>query len=426
MARMADEHTGGMIALIPRAEDAAQLVVPGGEKADDLHLTLAYLGDDVSTMSSETRNTILAFAAASAATMPTIEARVFGHAVFNPDGHADRDPCSVYLIGDSAMIEMARHSIMEDLPGELRAIQHAPFIAHVTAKYALKKLSYIGDIAFDRLVVAFAGDQYVFTLGEPLGEKAANGQFVEYKRQVSTSMRDSLAKQGKANPDGGYPIETVGDLKNAIQAFGRAKDKPKTKKLIIRRARALNAVNLLPDGWLEGKKTLVELADDIEHKVMSLDPRAAKLREYWAHGKGRTKWHDWDSLHRQLRKYVKNPRILDGLTANIYKLATGRWPGANRKDEKVMAIISAEEWKAAMLLTDPDAPLTDDVEVSGDAGDADTAESDDEDELYEQALVDEIEWDIDDLGEPEREDEEDEDSMPPAKGPRVSMTSLFD
>lgn len=50
-----------------------------------------------------------------------------------------------------------------------------------------------------------------------------------------------------------YPIENVSDLKNAIQAFGRGKpeDKDKIKRWIMRRARELNAANLIPDGWTQ-------------------------------------------------------------------------------------------------------------------------------------------------------------------------------
>ena len=52
-----------------------------------------------------------------------------------------------------------------------------------------------------------------------------------------------------ALPDGSYPIRDVGDLKNAIQAFGRAKNKPAVKRHIKKRARALGAAELIPDGW---------------------------------------------------------------------------------------------------------------------------------------------------------------------------------
>jgi hypothetical protein len=46
-----------------------------------------------------------------------------------------------------------------------------------------------------------------------------------------------------------FPIRNVADLKNAIQAFGRAKNKAKVKRHIIKRARALGKVSLLPESW---------------------------------------------------------------------------------------------------------------------------------------------------------------------------------
>jgi len=69
------------------------------------------------------------------------------------------------------------------------------------------------------------------------------------KKDYSDKQRQNLADKGMALPDGSYPIKTVGDLKNAIQAFGRAKDKAATKSHIIERAKALGKENLIPDNW---------------------------------------------------------------------------------------------------------------------------------------------------------------------------------
>lgn len=76
----------------------------------------------------------------------------------------------------------------------------------------------------------------------------------EVKRQFTPGERGKAAKAGAALPDGSYPIETWSDLKNAIQALGRAKDKAKVKAHIIARARALKATRLLPADWGAGKK----------------------------------------------------------------------------------------------------------------------------------------------------------------------------
>ncbi len=73
------------------------------------------------------------------------------------------------------------------------------------------------------------------------------------KAEFSDSSRKDLADSGKALPDGSYPIRNKSDLGNAIQAFGRAKDKGKAKAWIIRRARALGATGMLPDSWSVSK-----------------------------------------------------------------------------------------------------------------------------------------------------------------------------
>jgi hypothetical protein len=69
------------------------------------------------------------------------------------------------------------------------------------------------------------------------------------KRAFSDKERDAAAKQGHAMPDGGFPIKGHKDVKNAVDSFGRAKNKAATKKHIIRNARRVGAVHLLPDKW---------------------------------------------------------------------------------------------------------------------------------------------------------------------------------
>lgn len=69
----------------------------------------------------------------------------------------------------------------------------------------------------------------------------------EYK----TKERKDLADKGKALPDGSYPIKTVQDLKNAIQAVGRAPESKRAavKAHIKKMARKLGTEDLIPDGW---------------------------------------------------------------------------------------------------------------------------------------------------------------------------------
>jgi hypothetical protein len=62
-----------------------------------------------------------------------------------------------------------------------------------------------------------------------------------------------MAEEGNALPDGSFPIANVEDLKNAIQAFGRAKDKDAAKRHIMKRARELDAMDMIPESWTEKK-----------------------------------------------------------------------------------------------------------------------------------------------------------------------------
>jgi len=80
------------------------------------------------------------------------------------------------------------------------------------------------------------------------------------ERKFSTAQRRELADKGMALPDGSFPIENKEDLKNAIRAYGRAKDKDRAKAWVIKRAKEMGKVNLLPASWNvnesinEGKK----------------------------------------------------------------------------------------------------------------------------------------------------------------------------
>ena len=73
--------------------------------------------------------------------------------------------------------------------------------------------------------------------------------WLEQAKDFSQDKRDDLAKKGHALPDGSFPIENKGDLRNALHAFGRAGDKAAAKRHIKKRAAALGATDMLPDTW---------------------------------------------------------------------------------------------------------------------------------------------------------------------------------
>lgn len=69
------------------------------------------------------------------------------------------------------------------------------------------------------------------------------------KRDYSASTRERMAREGTAMRDGSFPIANETDLRNAIQSVGRAANYEAARRHIIRRARALGFVELLPEEW---------------------------------------------------------------------------------------------------------------------------------------------------------------------------------
>lgn len=105
--------------------------------------------------------------------------------------------------------------------------------------------------------------------------------------EISTETREKAAEKGEALPDGSYPIRNKGDLSRAIQSFGRASNKAKVKRWIIKRARELDAVDLLPEGWgvdelehtLESELTM----NDLESVVSFEEPNDSELARVLTH-----------------------------------------------------------------------------------------------------------------------------------------------
>ena len=87
------------------------------------------------------------------------------------------------------------------------------------------------------------------------------------KADYSDAQRANMAEAGQAMPGGGFPIKTVADLKNAIQAFGRAKNPAAAKAHIKARAAALGREDLIPENW----KTLEGETEKVEHNAADLE-----------------------------------------------------------------------------------------------------------------------------------------------------------
>lgn len=177
-----DHTSGGMIALMPTAGDAARLAVPGGEPATELHLTLQYLGDDGSVFTPEERTALVDELRMLSQDLPPLVSKIFGIAHWNGGGDY---PAWVWSVGDppDAVSLEAVHEIAEeavwatalDVPD-----QHCPWAAHICAAYtddlslAPELEQRLGTVTFDRIRVAFGDEDHDIPLtGDPVTASAA-------------------------------------------------------------------------------------------------------------------------------------------------------------------------------------------------------------------------------------------------------------
>ena len=107
--------------------------------------------------------------------------------------------------------------------------------------------SYDVFVGLDGEVLGY--DRYEPEEAEDIEAEAAE---IALKKAFSEDRRMSMAKEGMAMPDGSYPIESEEDLKNAIQAYGRAKDKEATRRHVMKRARDMGKESLIPSAWVVG------------------------------------------------------------------------------------------------------------------------------------------------------------------------------
>ena len=117
--------------------------------------------------------------------------------------------------------------------------------------------SYDVFVALDGEILGY--DKYEPEEAEEIEAEAAE---IALKRAFTEEQRNAMAKEGNALPDGSYPIANESDLRNAIQAFGRAKDKESAKRHIMKRAKELGKENLIPANWVAGGEGMSKKDDE--------------------------------------------------------------------------------------------------------------------------------------------------------------------
>ena len=184
----------------------------------------------------------------------------------------DGKPVEIFFDGSTGEV-MGWHVLSNDVIEVKSALQDKVLVSFgEAADIAVKSVE--GDIVavepdvfegFDVYAVEIEGvngksyDVFVSLDGEVLGydeytqEEAsaieAEAAEVALKRAYSEESRMSMAKQGHALADGSFPVKDEADLRNAIQAFGRAKNPAETKSHIMKRAVGLGLEDLIPMSW---------------------------------------------------------------------------------------------------------------------------------------------------------------------------------
>lgn len=202
---MADEHTGGMIALVPSVTDLGRLAIEGGDPPEELHLTLAYLGDDLTGIDDDARQRLTHGVERLASRLAPVEASVFAHAAFNPNGD-EHDPCAVYIVNGvpGSAVGDARYAGTSAL-ADAMPDPYPNFIPHVTAGYGLDvgTLTYTGPVVFDHVRLAIAGDVNDYPLTGATQEDTVTEETMADTNGIPVSF-PVLAVEGLSTSDGRY------------------------------------------------------------------------------------------------------------------------------------------------------------------------------------------------------------------------------
>lgn len=213
-------HTGAMVALIPTTADATRLAVEGGEPAEQLHLTLFYLGKGAD-FDADARAGITDMVRARVADLPPVRAQAFSVAAFNPHGD---EPAIVLGVGGPGVAD-AHAAACAAVDGCDLPDQHTPWCAHVTL-YFTDDLTLVGrytdrtgPITFDRVRVAFAGEHtdIPLTPPEPEPRAAFGGTLLPSRsdpmpddgRQMQYGRAFADANRGWADEPAGSPVPFV-------------------------------------------------------------------------------------------------------------------------------------------------------------------------------------------------------------------------
>jgi 2'-5' RNA ligase len=226
-AAQAGEQTGAMVALLPTVEWCEKYAMDDGLPPDELHVTLAYIGD-AAGIGEEQRAAIQTTCQNLAGELGQVEGEGFSVALFNPLGD---EPCVVLGLSGAALANCQRKitTALEVARVDLGE-QHQPWIPHITLAYTDDQYAVAdvtdrcGPVTFDRLRVAFAGENSDYPLGA--ADTVTEPPPVEEAAMVDCPpgqhpMPDGTCMDDEAMPQDGETFHLPGKHNQKDHGYGR-------------------------------------------------------------------------------------------------------------------------------------------------------------------------------------------------------------
>lgn len=199
-------HTGVMVAFYPYPVQAAELAIDGGESPENLHVTLAYLGDVGQDLAEDRREQFVNVVTGWAAGQAPVSAIINGIGLFTTP-----EPVT-YANIDSPQLP----ALHQSLHAVLRAAGFAPyanhgFTPHMTLIYGDRRDLDLpaAELRFETVTVAWAGDTIVLPM---------KGQLAEAARQL---YYDTSADQLRVANGWNWPnVTTTNNADYTVTAHG--------------------------------------------------------------------------------------------------------------------------------------------------------------------------------------------------------------